>query len=308
MLKVTVMLGRLHELPGGDERNSIELVRMIDEAGLHGVALGEHLALGSRLDRYPYEGGLRHPEASQSPYFEPMTMLSAFSSVTSRIRLSTSILLAPLRPALLLAKQLATLDVLSGGRCEPVFGVGWQPEEYEAIGLEFSARYQILADTVAACRALWGPQPASFKSETVAFDGLFALPRPVQARIPILFGIKPSRRNVGLVAEVGDGWEAGPDASRSKESLHLGVDRLRAAFVAAGRDPQDLIVRSHLPVVISDDGVIELQRSFEPVADHMTAGVTEFALPLPVGFGKVLMTMTGIEDFVHQLGRLAETY
>src|SRR5262245_60747822 len=121
MLKVTLMFGRTHELPGKDQAQIVDLARMADEAGLHGVALGEHVSLGARLDNYPYAGGLRHPEGPATPYLEPVATLGAFAAATSRVRLSTGVLLAPLRPAVLLAKQLASLDVLSRGRCEPVF-------------------------------------------------------------------------------------------------------------------------------------------------------------------------------------------
>lgn len=308
MLKVTAMLGRFDELPGADMSQAIDLARMADAAGLHGVAVGEHLALGTRLDRYPYAGGLRHPEAARTPYLEPVALSGAFAAVTSKVRLSNCILLAPLRPALLLAKQLATLDVLSHGRCEPVFGVGWQPEEYEAEGLDFTQRYVILRDTIAACRALWGAQPASFESETVSFEALNALPRPIQERIPILLALKPTRRNVTLIAELCDGWEPGPDTSKSPDELADGIDKLRQAFVDAGRDPDELIVRAHLPVVWDDDGGIDLDRSFEPAAAGIAVGVNQFAFPLPVGYGKALQSLDDVQRFFESMSNVAARY
>jgi probable F420-dependent oxidoreductase len=300
------MLGRFDELPGGDQRQAIDLARMADDAGLYGVALGEHLALGNRLDRYPYAGGLRHPEGPRTPYLEPVAMLGAFAAVTSRVRLSTCILLAPLRPALLLAKQLATLDVLSHGRCEPNFGLGWQPDEYEAEGLDWSARRRIFRDTIAACRALWGEQPASFSSETVSFEGLHAMPRPVQDRIPILCGVKPTENNVAVIAELCDGWDPGPDASRSPEKLRDGVQRLRHAFVDAGRDPEQLIVRAFLPALWDDHARVDLERSFDGAGRAREFGVNQFAFPLPVGYGAMFESMSGVGRFIDALGRVAE--
>jgi probable F420-dependent oxidoreductase len=308
MLKVTVMVGRLDELPGGNQRQAIELAKMADDAGIYGIALGEHLVLGSRLDRYPYAGGLRHPEGARTSYLEPVAVLSAFAAVTSRIRLSTSILLSSLRPAILLAKQLATLDVLSEGRCEPVFGIGWQPEEYEAEGLDFSKRHQLFRDNIAACRALWGEQPASFSSDTVSFDGLHALPRPVQDRIPILCGITVNDRNAGLIAELCDGWDPAPDASKSPEQLRQGAEMLGEAFGKAGRDPKDLIVRAHLAPAWKDEGRIDLERSFEGVTLAQEAGATEFAFGLPVGYGKMLDSMADVQRMIADIGRIAEKY
>jgi probable F420-dependent oxidoreductase len=307
MVKITLMCGRFNELPGGDMAQAFDLARMAEETGLHGVALGEHVALGTQLDHYPYAGGLRHPEGAKIDYLEPVAFLGGVAAVTSRVRLSNSIMLAPLRPAVLLAKQLATLDVLSRGRCEPVFGSGWSREEYRALGVDFSARRRILRDNIAACRVLWGEQPATFTSETVTFEGLHSMPRPIQKRIPILLGVKANEKNAPLIAELCDGWETGPDDSKSPAILREGVERLRQAFVDAGRDPKKLIVRAHIPIVWKGDK-IELERSFDGVPAALEAGVTQFALPMPVGYSKVLHTLADIGRYLDKAGRLAEQY
>jgi probable F420-dependent oxidoreductase len=308
VLKVTAMLGRFDELPHGDQAQAIDLARLADEAGLHAIALGEHLALGTRLENYPYEGGLRHPEAHLTPYLEPISVLSAAAAVTSNVRLSNCILLAPLRPALLLAKQLATIDVLSRGRCEPVFGVGWQALEFEAENVVFAQRRQILRDNIAACRALWGEQPASFTGPTVSFDELYCLPRPIQQRIPIILALKPTEKNVMLIAELCDGWEAGPDASKSPAELRAGVTKLRRAFVDAGRNPDELIVKAHLPVLWANDGTIDIDQSFVAAADQLEAGVNQFAFPLPVGYGDALRSLDDVKVFFGDIARAAAKY
>jgi probable F420-dependent oxidoreductase len=308
MLKVTAMLGRFDELPGADMAHAIDLARMADEAGLHGVAMGEHLALGVNMTNYPYAGGLRHPEANRTPYLEPITLLGSFAAVTSHVRLSTCVLLAPLRPALLLAKQLATLDVISRGRCEPVFGVGWQPEEYAAVNVDFDRKYGILRDTIAALRRLWTDAPASFSSESVSFDDLNCLPRPVQERIPILLALKPTVRNVALITELGDGWEPGPDRIKDFDGLRAGVTKLRQAFDDAGRDPDSLITRAHLPMVWTDDGHIDVATSFSVAPDMLEAGVNQFAFPLPVGFGTSLRTLDDVGAHFREIAAVAATY
>src|SRR6202011_6390610 len=101
---------------------------------------------------------------------EPMTALSVIAGATQRIRLATGILLAALRRPVVLAKAAATLDNLSGGRLDLGVGVGWQREEYEAAGLDFDRRGQLLDHTLAVCQTLWRNSPAHFESDQLTFD------------------------------------------------------------------------------------------------------------------------------------------
>ena len=183
--QLAVLVSGLHALFGPDLRSFVEVARIADEAGVDQVVLPDHVVMGARTDRYPYG---TFPYDADAPWIEPLTTLAAMASATTRVRLGTGILIAPLRPAVLLAKTIATLDVLSGGRVDLGVGVGWQREEYEALGVPFAGRWQRLDDTLGACRALWQDAPASFSSPTVAFDDIWCAPRPVQARVPVWFG------------------------------------------------------------------------------------------------------------------------
>src|SRR5207237_1783610 len=109
-------------------------------------------------------------------WLEPLTLLTAVAAITSTIRLATGILIAPLRPAVLLAKTAATLDVLSGGRLELGVGTGWQQEEFEALGVSYEDRWQRTDDAIAACRVLWRDLPSTFESSTLSFHGFFCAP------------------------------------------------------------------------------------------------------------------------------------
>lgn len=299
MLKITLYIGHID----GTAR-PVEIARMVEKAGLHGVALGEHVSLGSDISNYPYAGGLAHGDAGRKPYLELAVLNGAIAAVTERIRISNCIMLAPLRPAVLLAKQLTTIDVISNGRCEPCFGTGWSREEYASLGVDFSKRRQILRDSIGACRALWENQPATFHSETVSFDELHQMPQPVQKRIPILLGVKANASNAKLVAELCDGWECGPDDSASLEKLREGSQVYRDAFVAAGRDPGDLIVRAHLPRYMNANGShFDLERIFGDVPAMMDAGVTEFATGVMGRLEGPFPSMAAIEDYI---GRIAE--
>jgi probable F420-dependent oxidoreductase len=299
MLKISFFPSRFNELPNGDLKGCLDVARMVDGAGLYGIQLGDHLIVGNRRDRYPY-GVYRHEV--DTPWLEPVATLSAMASITTGIRLSMGVMLAPLRPAILLAKQLATLDVLSGGRCEPGVGTGWQREEYRGMGLSWAARQDLFEESIAACRALWGPQPVTFSSPTVELKEVYAAPVPTQARIPILYGVRVNDRSADMIARLGDGWTP----VGSLEELADGTERLRKAFVSAGRDPEELIVRAGLPLIFDDDKRIDLARTMEQVPAYRAAGASVFTLALPVGYGKLFTTMRELEQFISEVGRQAE--
>jgi probable F420-dependent oxidoreductase len=304
MLKITLYVGHADHTP-----RAIEIARMADKAGLYAIGIGEHVALGSNLENYPYAGGLSYGDAGRKPYLEPAVLHGALAAVTSKIRLTHGIMLAPLRPAVLLAKQLATIDIISGGRCEPCFGTGWSRDEYNALNVEYDKRRQILRDNIGACRALWENQPATFESETVSFQGLLQMPQPIQRRIPILLGIKANEKNASLVADLCDGWETGPDDSGSPDKLREGSRIYRDAFARAGRNPADLIVRAHLPRFMSDDGVrFDLERSFAQVPAMREAGVTEFVVVVTGRLVAPFDSMGLIERYINDVAALAAKF
>jgi probable F420-dependent oxidoreductase len=304
VLKITLYIGHADETA-----RPVEIARMADKAGLYGIAMGEHVALGGDLRNYPYAGGLQYGDAGRKPYLEPAVLLGAIASVTSQIRLSTCVMLAPLRPAVLLAKQLTSIDVISGGRCEPCFGTGWSHDEYASLNVDYAKRRQILRDNIGACRALWETQPATFSSPTVSFHDLHQMPQPVQKRIPILLGVKATPQNAALVAELCDGWEAGPDDSNSLEKLREGSQVYREAFAKAGRDPADLIVRAHLPRHMTADGsAFDLERIFAAVPEMREAGVTEFATGVTGRLQGPFSSMEAIERHINAVAALAGKY
>jgi len=110
------------------------------------------------------------------------------AGATSRTKLVSAVVIAPLRPAGLLAKMAATLHALSRGRFVMGISPSWHKDEYDALGVSFEQRGQIMEDTIGACRALWAHAPASFHSQHVNFDGMHCSPRPApHERIPVWF-------------------------------------------------------------------------------------------------------------------------
>ncbi|MBM9838147.1 TIGR03619 family F420-dependent LLM class oxidoreductase [Rhodococcus hoagii] len=253
----------------GDHRGVLELAAEADRRGVDLITTSDHLGFAReahaarvRENGFPFE--LEHP------WLEPISLLSAVAAVTERVDLGVYVLVAPLRPALLLAKQIATLDVLSRGRTRIGMGVGWQQAEYEAAGIPFERRFGRLEETVAACRELWGAPPASFTGTGFAFDDFHSLPRPVQSRVPVIFGMAPSKRNFDRIARVGDGWTAAPaDMGRLEESITL----LRDCFEEYDRDPAEAEVQIMLPAVADGAGGVDFDAMAASAREARDLGV-----------------------------------
>jgi probable F420-dependent oxidoreductase len=182
-----------------DAAGVAELAVAAEDAGYESVWVGEHPVL---ID--PHEPP--SPLPSTTPLLDPVPVLTYAAAVTTRVRLGTGILILPLRNPVILAKQLASLDVLSGGRVLCGIGVGYVPGEYAAVGVPWDDRGQRTDDHVDALRALWRDDPPRLDAATVAFDGIQCRPRPLQpGGVPILMSgmSRPARRRAVLR---GDGW------------------------------------------------------------------------------------------------------
>jgi probable F420-dependent oxidoreductase len=257
--------------PGaGDPATLVAIAERLEAAGADGVVVSDHVLIGPHVDRYPWGDFPFPPEA---PWLEPLTVLTAIAARTSRLKLTTGVLIVPLRPAALLAKTIATLDLLAGGRFELGAGTGWQAEEFEAQGLDPGDRGRMLTDAVAACRALWRDAPATFESPTVSFAGVWSEPRPRSpGGPPVLFSGTLTTRNVRRIVELGDGWI--PIMGATLEDVAAGTARLRDELARAGRDPALLRVRVPLPVVRGD-----LAATLAGTDAAVAAGATDVSVP-----------------------------
>ena len=290
----SITISGLSFLYGDDLAAVIETGRIADAAGVDQIVMTDHVAIGPRTDRYPYGP---FPFPPEEPWLEPLSTLAALAGTTSRIRLGTGILIVPLRPPLLLAKTLATLDVLSKGRLDVGVGSGWQPEEFAGSGAPFRGRSAHMDDTLRACRALWRDSPASFESETVSFDSLWCEPRPLQpGGIPIWLGGAASERNAARIAEYGVGWM--PMEEGLSPKLRAGIARLRRAFEAVGRDPATLQVRAGVPVRRSAEGRIDLDATLDQLPEMAREGVTMASLAL----ARFVRRRGEIERFLQRVG------
>lgn len=257
-------------------RALIDLAVQVEDAGLDGVSTVDHVVMGGDLSAYPYGG---FPGDSSADWLDPLTVLSAVAGATSRIQLHTGILIAPLRPPALLAKMVATLDVLSGGRVVLGVGTGWQRAEYDAVGVDWATRGQFFDDQLAALRALWADGATDLTSETVTLTDVHCYPKPVRAEgVPLWIGGKLTPRNLNRIVRWGDGWIPAP--TDGPGAVAEGVATLRSALEEAGRDPASVRVRASLRPVKNDNGVLDVEASVRGAIRLLDAGGTDLIAQL----------------------------
>ena len=198
-VQVSLTISGFTRLFDGDLRVVLDAARVPKTPASTSSTLPDHVVMGPRTDRYPF-GTFPYP--GEEPWPEPMTLLAAIAAVTERVRLATGILISPLRPAVLLAKTAATLDAVSHGRLDLGVGIGWQREEYEALGHSVGRPVPDASKiSCTLCFALWTDEPpVEFSSPTVQFGPTWCEPRPVQRPIPIWFGVAATARNLALDA------------------------------------------------------------------------------------------------------------
>jgi probable F420-dependent oxidoreductase len=200
----------LHALGIGDGARP-EVIRAVATAAeTHGFArlwCGEHVVLvDTPASRYPYSADGRISVPADADWLDPLLALAFAAAATSRIGLATGVLLLPEHNPVVVAKQAATLDVLSAGRFVLGVGVGWSAEEFAALGVPFAGRGRRAEEYLAAMRTLWTEDPASFTGEFTRFDAIRVNPKPLRGgRLPVVVGGNSDaalRRAVTLA----DGW------------------------------------------------------------------------------------------------------
>ncbi|MDT0530544.1 LLM class F420-dependent oxidoreductase [Micromonospora sp. DSM 115977] len=253
-LGVLPMLGG----PGAAEPGvTAAFVRQLESLGCESVWAVEHLLMPDAYhSSYPYDASGRMSLLPGDDIPDPLHWLTFAAAHTSRLVLGTAMLILPLHHPVALAKRLATLDVLSGGRLIAGVGVGWLREEYDAVGVPFSDRGRRADEYLDALRTLWSDAPATHHGATVHFDAVHSAPRPTRpSGVPIMIG-GHSRAAVRRAARYGtDFYPLGVDAAGLAELLTL----LRAECAALGRDPTEVAVTSRAPATRAEaDALREL--------------------------------------------------
>jgi probable F420-dependent oxidoreductase len=224
-----------------DGAAALEVCRRAETAGFESLWGGEHVIMPSTIEsRYPYTADGKIPATPDTPIPDPLIWLAFAAAAAPSMRLGTCILIVPQRNPLVLAKEVATLDRLSGGRVELGLGVGWLKEEFDALGVAWEHRGRRNDEYVAAMRALWAGPHAEFHGEFVDFAPVTCSPRPVQPSIPILVG-GDSEAAIQRAARLADGYFPGEG---SPERLAELIRRVREAAERSGRDPASIAVNA----------------------------------------------------------------
>ena len=209
-----------------------------DQAGFHSLWAPEHVVLINQYaSKYPYSQDGRLPMSTQVDILDPFTTLTFAAATTKNIRLGTGICLVPERNPVVTAKEVASLDKLSGGRFDFGVGVGWLAEEFAAVGVPWPRRAQRTREYLQAMKLLWTEDEPEFSGEFCSFPKAVMLPKPVQKPYPpIIFGGEstPALKRVG---EVGDGWFG---VNVTAEDAQEKIARMKEYATAAGRNPDKL--------------------------------------------------------------------
>ena len=232
--------------PFGNRESALAIARHADALGFGYVACTDHIVVPRAIDsNYPYTETGQFPGSASGEYMEPLTLLACLAGATETVRLLTSVMVVPHRPAVLTAKMLATIDVLSGGRVTLGCGAGWMREEFDAIDAPpFDQRGAVTDEYIAAFRKLWTEDDPHFDGEFVAFSDIIFLPKPIQKPIPVWTGGE-SGRALRRAARIADGWyPVGNNPSHPLNTLTLysaKLDEFRDLAEGYGRDPTAIV-------------------------------------------------------------------
>jgi len=254
--------------PFADGRAAAEMAQAAEAAGFESLWTVEHVVVPSGYESsYPYDPSGKMPGGEEFDIPDPLIWLSWVASATSTIRLATGILILPQRNPVVLAKELATLDHLSGGRMELGIGVGWLEEEFDAIGVPFAERGRRTDDHVAAMRALWSQDKATYHGEFTSFDDCISMPRPVNRSIPVHVGghTDIAARRAG---RLGDGFFPGKG---TPQDLARAMELVRATAKEHGRDPD--------AIELTAGGAVMGSKALDGVKELADVGVDRVMLP-----------------------------
>jgi probable F420-dependent oxidoreductase len=252
-----------------------DLAREAEDRGFYSLYLPEHTHLPVRADQPPaLVEGVSIEDYRRS--IDPVVALAAAASVTQRILLGTGIMLVAQHDPIVLAKQLATLDQVSGGRVVLGIGFGWNREEAADHGVDFGSRRAIAREHMLCMQALWTQEQAEFHGEFVSLDPCWSWPKPIQQpRIATLVGGGANPAVFAAVAEYADGW-----MPVGGSGLADTLPKLRQAVEDRGRDPDQIRV---VPFGTVPSG--------EKLAHYQELGIDEVVLRVPSGAARDMLTV-----------------
>ena len=293
-IKLVCGLFGLENFYNQDIKSYIEIAKIAESLGFDAVSVTDHVVMGKHLDQYPFGDFPLPPEA---PWYEPLSVLNMIGSHTSSIHLATAVLITPLRNPALLAKTVATIDVISNGRLELGVGMGWQKEEYEAAGIDFTVREELFWETLEILKKFWSESPVSHNGKHFQFSDIWCNPKPVQGKnVPLLFGIKMTETNAAKIALLGDGWIP---IKTSRSFIEQGNNLLTKAFAPYNKTPR---IRGQLPTKTNNLGYPDLTETLKEFEKSYEHGLREIEF-FPINFAQ---DRDSIKNILTQIAKLKE--
>lgn len=261
-----------------------DFAQSTEEHGFSHINVPDHV-LQTRTARADFPAAARY--TTDFPHHEVMVLLGYLAGVTQNILLKTAVVILPQRQAVLVAKQAAELDVLSGGRLQLGVGLGWNNPEYVALNMNFRNRGKRMEEQIDVCRQLWTEQHSSFNGQWHTFDDAGLAPMPIQQPIPVWIGAftEPA---IMRAARIADGWQAmlpKPDDqaaaafNKFKNAIkkadrnpdHVGIE---ATIFATGDDPESWVTEANAWLAIGATQIV-----FRPQGDfaYVQNAVAKFA-------------------------------
>tara|TARA_B110000971_G_scaffold194188_1_gene207714 strand:- start:600 stop:1520 length:921 start_codon:yes stop_codon:yes gene_type:complete len=237
-----------------------KLAKAIEDIGFDQLDMFDHVLMGYGTDQRPAP---MYPP--KMPIMEALMVLSYAAAVTDRIGLGTEVLILPQRQPTLVAKQISTLDTLSGGRVRLGVGVGWQASEYEALNEDFGNRGKRMDESIKLIRAYWSDEEVNFQGEFYTANAMAMEPKsPQGSKLPIWIG-GTSKAALRRVAELGDGWLA--TAIEDVDVAKSFIQRIHEHAESIGRNPNEIGMQMMLDVPPRD----EAGKQFYKHADNVLA-------------------------------------
>jgi probable F420-dependent oxidoreductase len=248
---------------GGDPGVLRAYGQRVEELGFTHILAYDHVVGADPEVHRDWEG----PYDIDTTFDEPFVMFGYLAAITS-LELVTGVIILPQRQSVLVAKQAAEVDLLSGGRLRLGVGLGWNPVEYEALGEKFTNRGKRSEEQVEVMRKLWTQRSVTFNGKYHTVTGAGLAPLPIQQPIPVWFGAA-SDRAYERAGRLGDGWfpmmDPGP-------GLDYALDQVRGAATAAGRDPDTLGMEGRVSWTGDRDGIAA------DIAAWKAAGATHLSI------------------------------
>jgi probable F420-dependent oxidoreductase len=275
--KLLLVLSENWAITGPDDlRALVRIAIEAEQAGIDGVMVSEHIVLGrssgaAGVMANPRDYAAPGNQAPDTSWPSSIVLLSAIAAVTQRLRLVAGAVIAPLRHPLLLAKELASLDLLSGERLVVLPTVSWHEEEYAALGVRFADRGSILDEQLEILSRCWRPGPVSFSGRHFSFEEVWVEPRPRRASGPELWfgGQRMHPALLRRLVRFGSGFN--PFGTPSPDDLAA----LRRGLLDAGRDPAGVELIGGIRGRFTDGAATaDLDEAFAAVPAQIAAGFT----------------------------------